>query len=98
MLTTKSWVPSQKERRMTGVTMVRMNPKSMSQDELFGTLDYLSHDWQEGLFTREFRNFSLQKDIKRKWILLDGPIDYDWVENLNSILDDNRKMSLPNGD
>jgi len=38
------------------------------------------------------------KDNKRKWILLDGPIDYLWVENLNSILDDNRKMSLPNGD
>lgn len=29
---------------------------------------------------------------------MDGPIDHYWVENLNSILDENRKMNLPNGE
>jgi tetratricopeptide (TPR) repeat protein len=81
-----------------GVIMRRMNPKGMTQEEMFGTYDALSHEWREGLFSQEFRNFANMADDKKKWILLDGPIDYSWVENLNSILDDNRKMSLPNGE
>jgi dynein heavy chain, axonemal len=70
----------------------------MTIDELFGSFDKESHEWHEGLFIHHYREFSLQKDNKRKWILLDGPIDHNWVENLNSILDDNKRMSLPNGD
>ena len=81
-----------------GVIMRRMNPKGMTQEEMFGTYDALSHEWREGLFSQEFRSFANMTDDKKKWILLDGPIDYSWVENLNSILDDNRKMSLPNGE
>ena len=81
-----------------GVSMRRMNPKGLTIEELFGEFDKESRDWKEGLFTEQYRRFALQRDDRKKWILLDGPIDFMWVENLNSILDDNKRMSLPNGD
>ena len=80
-----------------GVKVSRMNPKSVNADDFFGKIDIESSVWSEGIFTKEFRQFSTDTSRAKKWIMLDGPIDYEWVENLNSILDDNKRINLPNG-
>eukprot|EP00052_Salpingoeca_macrocollata_P029602 m.302295 g.302295 ORF g.302295 m.302295 type:complete len:4671 (+) comp22998_c0_seq14:51-14063(+) len=79
-----------------------MDPKAISKDDLYGVLDNTTMDWQDGLLTRTIRNitqeFKGDGNDPRQWIIFDGDVDPEWVENLNSVLDDNKLLTLPNGE
>ncbi|MBW0465869.1 hypothetical protein O181_005584 [Austropuccinia psidii MF-1] len=78
-----------------------IDPKAISKDSLYGTLDSTTREWNDGLFTNILRKIVDNvrgEDSKRHWIIFDGDVDPEWVENLNSVLDDNKLLTLPNGE
>ena len=78
-----------------------IDSKVMSKEALYGSLDSTTREWTDGLFTSILRRIvdNLRgEESKRHWIVFDGDVDPEWVENLNSVLDDNKLLTLPNGE
>lgn len=76
-----------------------INAKSVTSLQLFGTYDSISMDWTDGLVSNAFRKFfDSPATDGHKWIVFDGPVDSEWVENMNTVLDDDRKLCLRSGE
>jgi len=78
-----------------------INPKMITLNELYGVLDPDSRDWTDGLLSKIFKEMNtdlIPGKEELRWILYDGDVDAVWVENMNSVMDDNRILTLANGD
>eukprot|EP00004_Rigifila_ramosa_P014268 TRINITY_DN3231_c0_g3_i5.p1 TRINITY_DN3231_c0_g3~~TRINITY_DN3231_c0_g3_i5.p1 ORF type:complete len:3059 (-),score=575.29 TRINITY_DN3231_c0_g3_i5:95-9271(-) len=78
-----------------------IDPKALTKDTLYGVLDATTRDWRDGVFTSILRKIVENprgESGARQWIVFDGDVDPEWVENLNSVLDDTKLFTLPNGE
>ena len=76
-----------------------LNPKAQTVNELYGVLDTVTRDWTDGLLSHIFREINRPTEKReRRYIVLDGDVDAVWVENMNSVMDDNKILTLPNAE
>lgn len=81
-----------------GTISTIINPRSMTIQQLYGRIETTTNEWHDGVFPIYLKKMLTHKLICRKWIIFDGPIENIWMESLNSVLDDNRKLCLMSGD
>ena len=67
-----------------------ISPKSVSRIELLGKLDPDTRQWNDGILTTIAISVNNELPQVSSWIICDGDVDPEWIEALNSVLDDNR--------
>ncbi|KAM9310019.1 dynein axonemal heavy chain 11 [Pholidichthys leucotaenia] len=71
-----------------------LNPKAIDRDELFGFIHPATREWKDGLLSSLMREQANISHLGPKWIVLDGDIDPMWIESLNTVMDDNKVLTL----
>ena len=77
-----------------------MNPKAVTGDALYGYMT-LAKDWKDGVLSIIMRGMSKNFADQRfhnyqtyKCVVLDGDIDAVWIESMNTVMDDNKVLTL----
>ena len=81
-----------------GASILPVSPGAESTAGLVGGMDAGTDDFKEGIISLTMRHALKQKPDKQQWIVLDGAVERRWVETMNSVLDDNAKMTLITGE
>ncbi|KAJ3404107.1 Dynein heavy chain 2, axonemal, partial [Chytridiales sp. JEL 0842] len=75
-----------------------VNPKALSLGELYGEFNLSTNEWTDGILSSVMRVACSDEKKDQKWIILDGPVDTLWIESMNTVLDDNKVLTLINGE
>lgn len=75
-----------------------LNPKSITINDLYGVMDLNSMEWSDGVLSSMMARLCRDETTDLRWMILDGPVDTIWIESMNTVLDDNKVLTLLNGD
>jgi dynein heavy chain len=75
-------------------TVVDLNPKVTVTNELYGYVMLATREWKDGLLSKTLRTLGQVTDTNPKWVILDGDLDANWIESMNSVMDDNKLLTL----
>ena len=86
------------EKAYQTVNTFILNPKCILIGELYGEFNMTTLEWRDGLAASLIRECVSDVTKDRKWVVFDGPVDALWIENMNTVLDDNMTLCLANGE
>jgi dynein heavy chain len=75
-------------------TINSLNPKSVTRNELYGYIHPATREWKDGLLSQIFRDLANIHTCKSEYLILDGDIDAEWIESMNTVMDDNKTLTL----
>jgi len=71
-----------------------LNPKAITVDDLYGYMHPVTKEPFDGIISKMMRDYSRMETEVPKWIVLDGDIDAEWIESMNTVMDDNKVLTL----
>lgn len=75
-----------------------LNPKSITIGELYGEVNLMTLEWKDGVLGMAVRTAVQATNEDHQWVICDGPVDAVWIENMNTVLDDNKMLCLANSE
>ena len=75
-------------------TINNLNPKAVTRNELYGYINQATREWKDGLISQIFRDLANCTTIPHEHIVIDGDVDPEWIESMNTVMDDNKMLTL----
>ena len=71
-----------------------LDPKAILTTDFYGYVNMATREWKDGIFSCILREMANAPDTNSKWVILDGDLDANWIESMNSVMDDNKLLTL----
>lgn len=76
-----------------------IDPKAVTSNELYGYMNPKTKEWKDGVLSVIMRDMNKSQNRfkvthKHKWVILDGDVEPTWIESLNTVMDDNKVLTL----